>query len=162
MWLTDFADTIDQHKKSTEAALDFSDQMQEAVTEDIKESNHSKKNIEQYDMHKKGISLDQDRERLTSLKTDMIEMEKTLAAAKTRKEAALAMFKKAKKELEQATLVEQEVESKVVFERHELATLERRVLRFGVALAEGMEYCNNKIDDANRKIRLPRPWKSTV
>ena len=29
-------DTIDQHKKSTEAALDFSDQMQEAVTEDIK------------------------------------------------------------------------------------------------------------------------------
>ena len=158
LWLTDFADTIDQHKKSTEAALDFSDQMQEAVTEDIKGIKSLKTKIsEQYDMHKKkGYSLDQDRERLTSLKTDMIEREKTLTAAKTRKEAALAMFEKAKKELEQATFAEQEIESKVVAERHELATLERRVLRFGVALAEGMEYCNSKIDDANRKIRLAK------
>ena len=120
MWLTDFADTIDQHKKSTEAALDFSDQMQEAVTEDIKGIKSLKTKIsEQYDMHKKkGYSLDQDRERLTSLKTDMIEREKTLTAAKTRKEAALAMFEKAKKELEQATFAEQEIKSKVVAERH--------------------------------------------
>ena len=158
MWLTDFADTIDQHKKSTEAALDFSDQMQEAVNDDIKGIKLLKAKIsEQYDAHKnKGYSVDQDKKRLISLKIDMLELEKTLTAAKTRKEAAQAMFKKAKRELEQATLVEREIVSKIVAERHELANLERRVLRFGVALAEGMEYCNSKIDDANRKIRLAK------
>ena len=54
-----------------------------------------------------------------------------------RKEVALAMLRK-RKGARASNSVEQEVESKAVAERHELATLERRVLRFGVALAEGM------------------------
>ncbi len=158
IWLTDFADTIEQHKKATYAALSFSDQMHDAIQENIKDILILKDKIAETVTQEQeaGHTVEGDRERLNALQTGMEGKEKQLIEATERRKRAEEAFKKAKEEFKLAEDYETKIKETVRDEKLELAILEKRVLRFGIQLTDGLTFCNNKIDEADRKFQLAR------